>query len=64
MAAVAEKKGISLEEAKAEGLRYVSMRTQVAPTEIGDMACFLASDAARHVSGQFIGVCGNIEWEE
>ena len=64
LAAVAEKKGVSVEEAKAESLRYISMRTTVAPSEIGDTACFLASDAARHVSGQFIGVCGNLEWEE
>lgn len=64
MAGVAKDKGISVEEARAECLKYISMRTDVAATEIGDMACFLASDKARHVSGQFIGVCGNMEWEE
>ncbi len=64
VAGVADDKGISVEQARAEGLKYISMRTDVAPTEIGDMACFLASDLAKHVSGQFIGVCGNMEWEE
>ena len=64
VAGVAKDKGISVEEARMEGLKYVSMRTDVAPTEIGDMACFLASDGAKHVTGQFIGVCGNMEWEE
>jgi len=63
-AGVANSKGISVDEAKSECLKYVSMRTDVAPTEIGDMAVFLASDKAKHVSGQFIGVCGNVEWEE
>lgn len=62
--AVAKRKGIPVEEAREKSLRYISMRTEVAPSEIGDMACFLASDAARHVTGQFIGVCGNVEWEE
>lgn len=63
IAGVAADRGISLKEAKAENLRYISMRSGVDPAEIGDMACFLASDKARHVSGQFIGVCGNMEWE-
>jgi hypothetical protein len=27
------------------------------------MVLFLCSDAAKHVTGQLIGVDGNIEWE-
>ncbi len=64
IAGVAADKGMSLEEAKAECLQYVSMRTDIDPSEIGEFACFLASDNARHVTGQFVGVCGNVEWEE
>lgn len=63
-AGVAADKGISVEQARAESLQYISMRTDINPTEIGDMICFLASDGAKHVTGQFIGVCGNMEWEE
>jgi NAD(P)-dependent dehydrogenase (short-subunit alcohol dehydrogenase family) len=44
-------------------LRYISMGCMVEPEEIADMALFLASPAARHVTGQLIGVDGNIEWE-
>lgn len=33
------------------------------PTEIADMALFLASPEARHVTGQIIAVDGNLEWE-
>lgn len=56
--------GIEAEEYERSLLRYISMRTMVEPEEIAAMAIFLASHAGRHVSGQCIGVDGNIEWEE
>ncbi len=59
----AEARGVPLEEVEREALGYISMRAKVQPEEIGTMALFLASDAARHVSGQIVGVCGNAEWE-
>jgi NAD(P)-dependent dehydrogenase (short-subunit alcohol dehydrogenase family) len=58
-----DERGLTFEEAEAELLGYVSMRTWIDPSEIGDTAVFLASRAGRHVSGQNIGVCGNFEWE-
>lgn len=61
--ATAKEQGISVAEAEAEALSYVSLRDWIAPAEVGAMAVFLASDKARHVSGQFIGVCGNVEWD-
>jgi len=61
---IAADKNLPLETVKADILRYISMRTQISPQEIADMALFMASDKAKHVSGQFIGVCGNMEWEE
>jgi NAD(P)-dependent dehydrogenase (short-subunit alcohol dehydrogenase family) len=64
VASVAADRGISAEAMEAEFLRFVSMRTWIAPEEIGDLAVFLASAQAKHISGQFIGVCGNTEWEE
>ena len=53
----------TVEEVEAEYLNYISMRTKIEPEEIADMVLFLASDAAPHVTGQLIGVCGNTEWE-
>ena len=53
----------SLEDAEAELLEHVSMRTWIAPGEVADMVLFLASPQARHVTGQAIGVDGNLEWE-
>lgn len=55
--------GVSLEQVERIFLDYISMRSKVEPEEIGDMAVFLASDAARHITGQLISVDGNIEWE-
>lgn len=61
---LAEQRNESLEQTTENLLRYVSMRTLIAPEEIAEMAYFLASDASHHVTGQLIGVCGNLEWEE
>lgn len=59
----AEREGISYETALQARLSFISMRSRIDPSEIGDAAVFLASDAARHITGQCIGVCGNVEWE-
>ncbi|WDI30139.1 SDR family oxidoreductase [Hyphococcus flavus] len=56
--------GETVEDTEARFLKYVSMRTWIKPEEVGRVAWFLASDEALHVSGQCIGVCGNVEWEE
>ena len=59
----AKELGVDPAELKAEGLSFISMRTQIDPEEIADMMVFLCSTKARHVSGQHIGVCGNAEYE-
>lgn len=64
LAAKAAAEGISADELTATFLNYISMRAKVQPEEIGDMAVFLTSSAARHVTGQLVSVDGNIEWEE
>lgn len=63
MARIAAERGLPVAEVEAEALEFISMRAKVQPREIGEMAAFLASDAAAHVTGQIIGVCGNAEWE-
>ena len=42
-------------------LHNVSMHAMVSQEEVADVALFLASDMAKHISGQSIGVCGNFE---
>lgn len=53
----------SVTEVEDEFLRFISMRSKVAPDEIGRMAVFLASENARNVTGQLIAVDGGVEWE-
>ncbi len=60
----ADEHGISEKEAEASFLKFISMKSWIKPEEIGEAAVFLASDAGRHISGQFLGVDGNFEWEE
>lgn len=55
--------GIPLEEFVKRESEFISLRTMIEPDEIGHMALFLASDLGRHISGQHIGVCGNVEYE-
>jgi NAD(P)-dependent dehydrogenase (short-subunit alcohol dehydrogenase family) len=59
----ARERRISLEEAEAELLSHVSMRSWIEESEVAETVLFLASDRARHITGQTIGVCGNVEWE-
>jgi NAD(P)-dependent dehydrogenase (short-subunit alcohol dehydrogenase family) len=54
----------SIAEVEAGYLRHISMRAQIEPSELADMVLFLASDAARKITGELIAVSGNLEWEE
>jgi NAD(P)-dependent dehydrogenase (short-subunit alcohol dehydrogenase family) len=56
--------GVAANEYEASMLRYMSMRTMVEPDDIAAVTEFLASKGGRLVSGQLIGVDGNLEWEE
>jgi len=64
LAKVAADKGVPVEEMLQDALKYISMRTAVEPEEIADLAVFLASNKAKHITGQLIAVDGNMEWEE
>jgi NAD(P)-dependent dehydrogenase (short-subunit alcohol dehydrogenase family) len=59
----ADETGRDFAAAEADVLRYISLRSWIDPSEIGDAAIFLASHAGRHITGQSLGVCGNVEWE-
>ena len=61
---IADQEGRPAAEVEAEFLQFISMRCKVEPEDIADMAVFLSSEGARHVTGQVIAVDGNIEWEQ
>ncbi|HEY0943525.1 MAG TPA: SDR family oxidoreductase [Steroidobacter sp.] len=59
----AAERGASVETVEREALGYISLRAKIEPCEVGDMAVYLCGHAARHITGQLIGVDGNAEWE-
>jgi len=59
----ADRDGITVEQARAQRLQYISMRTRIDPSEIADVAVVLTTPTFRHVTGQLFSVCGNVEWE-
>ena len=59
----AEQRGVSAADAEKDLLRFVSMHTKIEPEELAAMVLFLCADTGRHITGQFIEVSGNLEWE-
>ncbi len=57
----AEQRGLPVEQVRDVYLRQTSMRTFVTPDDVADTVLFLASDAAKKVSGQSISVDGHTE---
>jgi NAD(P)-dependent dehydrogenase (short-subunit alcohol dehydrogenase family) len=62
VAAKAEQLGISPEETLNRMVEGISLKTTVSAQDIANTALFLASDAARHISGQAISVCGGARY--
>lgn len=61
LAREAEASGKTVEEVRAQYVQGVSLRSWVSADDVADMVLFLASPAARHVSGQIIAVDGHTE---
>jgi len=57
----AEQIGISYEEMEVRYLEKVSLRRMVSPQDVADMVLFLLSPAGKNISGQSLGVDGNVE---
>lgn len=53
--------GVSYAEMERQYLEKVSLRRMVTPQEVSAMVTFLVSPPGRAVSGQSLGVCGNVE---
>jgi len=61
IAARAKRTGVTVEAAQEALLGKVSMRRMVTAGDVAAMILFLLSDAGRNISGQSIGVDGNVE---
>jgi NAD(P)-dependent dehydrogenase (short-subunit alcohol dehydrogenase family) len=61
---IAAQTGKSVEEVESDGLHYVWMHKKVDMREVAESIVFLASDAARSITGQIIAVDGGMHWEE
>lgn len=59
----AEADGVSPAQVEESYLRFISLRAKTEPSDIAEMAWFLASDGALRVTGELISVSGNVEWE-
>jgi NAD(P)-dependent dehydrogenase (short-subunit alcohol dehydrogenase family) len=53
--------GISEETAWADELKNISMHKMIDPEEIADLIAFVCSPSGRSISGQSLGICGNME---
>ena len=53
--------GISYAEMEKQYLARVSLRRMVSPNDVAAMVAFLLSDAGANISGQSLGVDGNVE---
>ncbi|MGH6942957.1 MAG: SDR family oxidoreductase, partial [Geminicoccaceae bacterium] len=61
IAAKAEARGVAFEAMYDEYVAQASMRRMVSAKDIANMILYLCSDAGRLISGQVLGVDGNIE---
>ncbi len=57
----AKQVGVSHEEMKQRYLQNVSLRRMTSPYDVAAMVAFLLSDAGYNISGQSLGVDGNVE---
>jgi NAD(P)-dependent dehydrogenase (short-subunit alcohol dehydrogenase family) len=62
IAAKAEARGVPFEAMRQQYVETASMKRLIGPQDIANMILYLCSDAGRLVSGQVIGVDGNVEY--
>ncbi len=58
-----ERTGVSREQAEANAVRSIPLRRANDPDDIAALAVYLASDAARNVTGQSWNVDGGLQWD-
>lgn len=61
ISARAKQVGVSYEEMEGRYLQNISLRRMTSPYDVASMVAFLLSDAGINISGQSLGVDGNVE---
>ncbi|MGT2468793.1 SDR family oxidoreductase [Mesorhizobium atlanticum] len=61
ISARAQQLGITYEEMTGRYLQNISLRRMTSPYDVASMVAFLLSDAGLNISGQSLGVDGNVE---
>jgi len=61
LASQASRLGVTEEAMNARYLDTISMAEKVSEEEVADLVLFITSHRGRHISGQSLGVCGNVE---
>jgi NAD(P)-dependent dehydrogenase (short-subunit alcohol dehydrogenase family) len=56
--------GINRDDYEARLVQYTSLRCLMEPEDIANAVVFLASSGGARISGQLLGIDGNLEWEE
>lgn len=60
-AAQAARFGISDESMETRYVQNISLRRKVSEAEVAELIAFVCSPAGRSISGQSLGICGNVE---
>jgi NAD(P)-dependent dehydrogenase (short-subunit alcohol dehydrogenase family) len=58
----ANAQGVAYKEMERIYLKQVSLRRMVSADDVAHLVLFLCSDEGRNISGQSLGVCGNVEY--
>ena len=61
ISARAKQVGVGHEEMRGRYLQNISLRRMTSPYDVASMVAFLLSDAGINISGQSLGVDGNVE---
>jgi NAD(P)-dependent dehydrogenase (short-subunit alcohol dehydrogenase family) len=58
----ANAQGLTYDEMEKQYLSQISLRRMVSASDVAEMVLFLCSKGGRNISGQSLGVCGNLEY--
>jgi NAD(P)-dependent dehydrogenase (short-subunit alcohol dehydrogenase family) len=58
----ANAEGLPYDEMERRYLSQISLRRMVSASDVAEMVLFLCSNGGRNISGQSLGVCGNVEY--